>query len=55
MAQIADLEEKAEELEAEPVSQQDMEDRVNKLNTLISDQLTNATPSVCVSSISSRS
>ena len=36
MARLTDLEEKAEELEAEIVSQQDMEDRVNKLNTLIS-------------------
>ena len=33
---------KAEELEAELVSQQDMEDRVNKLNTLIKDRLQNA-------------
>ena len=38
MARLADLEEKAEELE----SQRDMEDRVNKLNTLISDRLQNA-------------
>ena len=42
MARVTDFEEKAEELEAELVSQQDMEDRVNKLNTLISDRLQNA-------------
>ena len=42
MARLSDLEEKAEELEAELVSQQDMEDKVNKLNTLISDRLQNA-------------
>ena len=35
MARLTDLEEKAEELE----SQRDMEDRVNKLDTLISDRL----------------
>ena len=57
MALLSDLEVKAEELEAELASQKDMEDKVNKLNTLISDrlQLANATPSVLVSSISSRS
>ena len=42
MARLTDLEEKAEELEEELASQQDMEDRVNKLNTLISDRLQNA-------------
>ena len=42
MARLTDLQEKAEELEAELVSQQDMEDRLNKLNTLISDRLQNA-------------
>ena len=42
MAQLIDLEVKAEELEAELVSQQDMEDRVNKLDALISDRLQNA-------------
>ena len=42
MARLTDLEEKAEELEAELASQQEMEDRVNKLNTLISDRLQNA-------------
>ena len=42
IARLTDLEEKAEELEAELVSQQDMEDRVNKLNTMISDPLQNA-------------
>ena len=54
MARLTDLEEKAEEVEAELVSQQHMEDKVNKVNTLISDRLQNATRSVLVSSISSR-
>ena len=39
MARLSDLEVKAEELEAELASQQDMEDRVNKLSALISDRL----------------
>ena len=42
MARLTDLEEKAEELEAELASQQDMEDRVSKLNTLTSHRLQNA-------------
>ena len=42
MARFTDLEVKAEELEAELASQQDMEDRANKLNTLISDRLQDA-------------
>ena len=42
MARLSDLEVNAEELEAELVSQQDMEDRVNKLNTMISDRRENA-------------
>ena len=42
MARLTDLELKAEELEAELISQQDMEDRVNKLDALISDRLRNA-------------
>ena len=42
MARLSDLEVNAEELEAELASHQDMEDRVNKLNTLISDRLQNA-------------
>ena len=42
MARLSDLEVKAEELEAELESQQDMEDKVNKLNTLISDRLQKA-------------
>ena len=54
MARLSDFEEKAEELEAELISQQDMEDRVNKLDTLISDRLQNSNqrmrlPSVLVS------
>ena len=42
MARLSGLEVKAEELEAELASQQDMEDRVSKLNTLMSDRLQNA-------------
>ena len=42
MAQLTDLEVKAEKLEAELISQQAMEDRVNKLDALISDRLQNA-------------
>ena len=42
MARLSDLEVKAEVLQAELASQQDKEDRVNKLNTLISDCLQNA-------------
>ena len=42
MARLTDLEVKAEELEAELASQQDIEDRVSNLNTLISDRLQNA-------------
>ncbi len=38
----SDLEVKAEELEAELASRQDMEERVKKLNTLISDRLQKA-------------
>ena len=42
MARLSDLEVKAEELEAELASQQDMEDRVDKLSALISDRLQKA-------------
>ena len=42
MARLTDLEVKAEELEAELISQQDIEDRVNMLDALISDRLQNA-------------
>ena len=42
MARLTDLEVKAEEFEAGLVSQQDMEDRVNKLDALISGSLQNA-------------
>ena len=41
MARLTDLEEKIVELEAEPASQQDMEDVVNKLDTLVSNRLLN--------------
>ena len=42
MARLTDLEVKAEEFEAGLVTQHDMEDRVNKLDALISDSLQNA-------------
>ena len=42
MARLTDLEVKAEEFDAGLVSQQDMEDRVNKLDALISGSLQNA-------------
>ena len=42
MAWLTDLKVQAEELEAELVSQQDMENSVNKLHALISDRLQNA-------------